>query len=523
MPVRQSVFFFLIIILFTATLSASDNMPYPNDVMNVLDSAGTNRTELEKVLEHYAFATDTLMYQAACYLIGNMEGHCYATYALRDSLENEYEIDVTKYPDFETLLADLDSLESRYGELDFHRKDLLYDIDSISADFLINHIDYAFMAWRERAWAKKLSYEQFREYILPYRGSNEPLEDWRPYFWDKYDALESIMSDPSDPIEAASLINDDIKSWFKFDRRYYMHPTDQGLTEMLENNMGRCEDMTNLTIYAMRANGLAVTSDYTPFWANAGNNHAWNAIVVPDGKVIPFMGAESNPGEYNLRYKLAKVYRKMYSMQKENLVFQDRKQEKMAGWLAGKSYIDVTADYIDVGDVSVTLEAEIPDSIDIAYICVYNDGDWRAIDWGRIQSGAVLFQDMGTDVAYLPAFYINEEIEPCGSPFILHDDMRMEKLTADTTQMISLSLTGTTQIKQDSSTDGVNKINLTAGKEYELFYWDSGWQSHGKKAAGDQPLQFDNVPGNALYWLVADDSDKEERIFTYSNGRQVWW
>jgi len=89
--------------------------------------------------------------------------------------------------------------------------------------------------------------------------------------------------------------------------------------------------------------------------------------------------------------------------------------------------------------------------------------------------------------------------------------------------MISLSLTGTTQIKQDSSTDGVNKINLTAGKEYELFYWDGGWQSHGKKAAGDQPLQFDNVPGNALYWLVADDSDKEERIFTYSNGRQVWW
>lgn len=37
--------------------------------------------------------------------------------------------------------------------------------------------------------------------------------------------------------------------------------------------------MTNLAIFAMRANGLAVTSDYTPFWADSSNNHAWNAIL----------------------------------------------------------------------------------------------------------------------------------------------------------------------------------------------------------------------------------------------------
>ena len=523
MSVSRSACCLVIMMLFFMPLSASNNMPYPDDVISVLDSAGTNRSELEKVLEHYAGSDDTLMYQAACYLIGNMEGHCYATYALKDSLENVYELDVSVYLEFESLLAYLDSLESRHGELEFQRKDLLYDIDSIRGDFLINHIDYAFRAWRQRPWAKRLSYDQFREYILPYRGSNEPLEEWRPYFWDKYDTLESVMSDPSDPIEAASLINNDIMSWFKFDRRYYMHPTDQGLTEMLEKKMGRCEDMTNLTIFAMRANGLAVTSDYTPFWANAGNNHAWNAILGADGKVIPFMGAESNPGEYNLRYKLAKVYRKMYGLQKENLIFQDRKQEKIAGWLAGKSYIDVTADYIDVGDVSVTIESEIPDSVDIAYICVFNDGDWRAINWGRINSRAVLFQDMGTDVVYLPSFYINKDINPCGSPFILHDDMHMEKLTADTSRRITVSLTGTTRIKQDTSTDGVDKIGLIAGKEYELFYWDNGWLSLGKKTADDQPLLFDNVPANALYWLVADDSDKEERIFTYSNDCQIWW
>ena len=28
---------------------------------------------------------------------------------------------------------------------------------------------------------------------------------------------------------------------------------------------------------------------------------------------------------------------------------------------------------------------------------------------------------------------------------------------------------------------------------------------------------------NALYWLKAKDFDKEERIFTFENGKQIWW
>jgi hypothetical protein len=95
--------------------------------------------------------------------------------------------------------------------------------------------------------------------------------------------------------------------------------------------------MTNLAIYAMRANGLAVASDYTPHWANTGNNHAWNAIITPEGEVIPFMGAEANPGEYELANKLAKAYRKMYAQQTNNLAFQEKKEESVPGWLNGKS------------------------------------------------------------------------------------------------------------------------------------------------------------------------------------------
>ncbi|NOY89367.1 MAG: transglutaminase domain-containing protein, partial [FCB group bacterium] len=378
--------------------------------------------------------------------------------------------------------------------------------------------------WRTKPWAKKLTFKQFCNYVLPYRGSNEPLEPWRKEFWDKYQNLTTKMTDTSNPIEAASLINDDVKSWFTFDPRFYYHPTDQGLPEMMKNKMGRCEDMTNLAIYAMRANGLAVTSDYTPYWANHGNNHAWNAIVTLDGKVIPFMGAESNPGEYHLPFKMAKVYRKTYNEQKQNLIFQKRKQKKVPRWLAGKSYLDVTVAYTKVCNVTVNFDQEIPDSVDIAYLCVFNSGEWKAINWGRIENGTAVFEDMGADIAYLPALYLNEKIVPYAPPFILKNDCQLVKLASRQQHLEAVSLISTNPYKRPKATDSTIKSYLKPEQKYELFYWQDGWQSLGEKVAQkDKPLVFEKVPSDGLYWLVADSSDKEERIFTIDKSKQVWW
>lgn len=500
-----------------------ETLTYPPKVTEVLERAGDSRIELEKVLSYYASGDDSLKLQALFYFIANIEGHSYIKYDLLDTTGTRIDFNILDYPDYKTLRVAYDTLEARHGELDFKEGERVNDLDTITADFLINQIDYAFRAWREKPWAKDFSFDRFCEYILPYRGSNEPLEPWRETFWEKYEDIESKMAVPSDPIEAASLINDALKSWFSFDPRFYYHPTDQGLSEMLENRMGRCEDMTNLTIYAMRANGLAVTSDYTPYWANSGNNHAWNAIVTHKGEVIPFMGAERNPGDYRLANKLAKVYRKMFSKQPENLAFQERKQEKMPRFLSGKSYIDVTTDYVEVCDVTVEFKREIPDTVNIAYLCVFNSGEWRAIQWGKITHGATLFSAMGMDIAYLPALYINEEILPFGSPFILRADSSVQELQPKGDTTTSAQLISTTRRKQEVSTDGVVKAFLTPGREYELFYWKEGWLSLGKSIAGSEPLIFHGVPPGCLYWLVEEGSNREERIFTIEEGKQVWW
>ncbi len=67
-----------------------------------------------------------------------------------------------------------------------------------------------------------------------------------------------------------------------------------------------------------------------------------------------------------------------------------------------------------------------------------------------------------------------------------------------------------------------NKIHY--GDEYELKYWsESGWQSLGTKVADDSSISYNRVPQNALLWLSNLTRGKQERVFIYEEGKQVWW
>lgn len=65
---------------------------------------------------------------------------------------------------------------------------------------------------------------------------------------------------------------------------------------------------------------------------------------------------------------------------------------------------------------------------------------------------------------------------------------------------------------------------IEIGDEYELFYWGNArWNSLGKQVANSVRLQYDNVPSGALYWIEDLSKGKEERIFEYKEGKQVFW
>ncbi|MCD6598833.1 MAG: transglutaminase domain-containing protein [Bacteroidales bacterium] len=515
----------MLIAIITSCSQKQNEMP--DNVLDVLVLSGTNRSELEKVIDKYQSKEDVLKLKAAYFLIGNMKDKGYAEFEVSDADNEIIGFRALDYANYNGMTRAWDSIVKVRGKLHQQRIKWIPDYELISSEYLINNINQAFNVWENNPWTKFLSFEQFCEYILPYRSTNEPMEDWRGHFEEKYAWMKDSIQNVGDPVEACAWINSDIKSWFTFDPRFYEHATDLGLTDMVEGKMGRCEDMTNLAIYAMRANGVPVMSDYTPYWAKSGNNHAWNAVLGADEKLNIFMGGEANPGHYKLGQAKAKVYRKTFALQPKSLAAILKEDEKAPKYINRNGIVDVTREYVPVSDVELPLEKDIPEGHRFAYLCVFNTGEWKAIHWSFIgDNKKVKFTDMGKDIAYLPAYFVDGKIIPAGTQFILSDEGKIEVNDPDLTNKITLNLISTTKRVTRETTDHVEEVFLKIGETFELFYWDGEWISLGEEKATGKAMKFTSVPSGAMYWLVntTPTKDRPERIFTLDKeGKQLWW
>lgn len=98
--------------------------------------------------------------------------------------------------------------------------------------------------------------------------------------------------------------------------------------------------------------------------------------------------------------------------------------------------------------------------------------------------------------------------------------------TRDTMSWAGLALSRPTRINKiryiiRNDDNGIRKNHL-----YELFYIDDSgqWASTGRQTATqDDLLVYPQVPQGTVYWLRDYTRGKEERIFTYEKGEQVWW
>ena len=500
--------------------------------------SGKNRTELDKALNKYALAHDSLKFDATKFLIANMDDKCFIDFALFDSNKVEIPFDPLSYTNYDTAMAHLMVLVSQHPGLSFQPKKIVPDLTTIKGEMLIENVDLAFEAWHSKPWAKNLSYKLFREFILPYRGSNEPLDNWRRPLYEKYSHIANELQNSSDPVEASKTITSNELKTFVYDTLYHLHPTDQCYSQMASAMHGRCEDIANYTMFVNRANGLAVVTDFVPYWANAGNNHQWNTIFNRSGEAVSMEDGRNLKEAFNLAGRAAKVFRIGYAKQDNTLTGQLHKTEIAPQWLDQYNYIDVTKEYVNVADVDVVLPKPAPDSVRFAYLCVFNSGEWKAIDWSKIKKGVAHFHDMGRSVMYTPAYYTNKKVVPFGGTFLLTSDGTSSLVcgsggTIDSVALYSTGpvenvLTPNASAQELSDNAELSKVfMLSSGASYALFYWENEWKMVGLQEANSKvkPVVFSHVPAGKLYWLVkmGQVNTHEERIFTIENGKQVWW
>ena len=254
----------IIISFFLVTFLYSCNRP-PKDVRIVLNAAGGNRTELKKVLRYYSQnPADSLKLKAAYFLIRNMDGKFYYDGELMDIYNNYFHL--ISDDDVRNRKV-LDSIAGIYGPLSVDRLERKADLEHLKATYLINNIDMAFKVYLEQPWGKDISFDQFCEYILPYRIGNERPEYDRSEIYRQYNRLlDSVRMAGGTAVDACSVINNELKrNLWKWTLLLSSFP-DFSASALLRYRMGNCREMTGIAIFVMRALGIPVSGDFTPQW-----------------------------------------------------------------------------------------------------------------------------------------------------------------------------------------------------------------------------------------------------------------
>lgn len=229
-----------------------------------LAKAGSNRPELEKVLAHYK--NDALRYQAACFLIENMDAHyCFASKNIDAYyLEMDSVFSLPVKPD-SIYVNGYVHASTKNGDLHENAK-VLWDHQTLSSEQLIRQIDEAFEMWQQ-PWNKDVSFNMFCKYVLPYRITTEPVTDWRKKYFDTYfDRFKYLLHAQTNYTTKFGMYKE-LNKWF-YGALYYpsTYLPEMPLDLLIKMRMGNCESNGKRNMSQLRAVGIPTAMDYVPMW-----------------------------------------------------------------------------------------------------------------------------------------------------------------------------------------------------------------------------------------------------------------
>ncbi|HCO68370.1 MAG TPA: hypothetical protein DIT04_11530 [Dysgonomonas sp.] len=419
----------------------------PDRLESALELAGDNRPELERVLKYYSVdRRDSLKYKAARFVIENMPGH----YSYDGNEIQQYYAEVLL-----VLNANISTEEKFnlinpiYNKYIRDNNNYTQDIKIISADYLIWNIERAFKLWGNKLWLEHLSFDEFCEYILPYKVTElQNLDYWQDSLYLKYcfltDNIPESQHDASIYLRATT-VNEHIRDSFKEENTSFADGESRGRGYNLLNAstidkipFGLCEDYANMNVAILRSLGIPAIIESFPFWQYKGMGHIWYSVLHDNGNNIPAVGFENTPGDiFAPLAKYCKVYRHTYS---HNL--------KVAEYFSNAKYIhpsinlfrkDVTSEYTATKSINVPLnDTDLKDKY--AYLTSFTGRDWRVLDFTKIKNGKACFEQVAHKAVYMVMGYNGINLVPASRPFIIHKNGMLEYIEMDSDKKQELKL-----------------------------------------------------------------------------------
>lgn len=422
-----------------------------------MESAGSNAGQLQAVLDFYADSSFEKR-QAARFLIENLPAHysyadssrlCYYAMAgdiLKSGLTPERQRD--------SLLILSDNV--------FQGMELRTVADNtfISSVYLIKNMERAFALRDSCPWASHMDFNEFLEYVLPYKcvELQEP-DAWKDTLWNRYSGRLAAAV-PNDveygtAMWAAELLRtvvlDGVGRYGLYERSGYPLMS----AELLAGQtFGDIPDYALLAASVMRSHGIPVAVDQTPVGARYEAPTRWFTILDDRGMW--------QPSEWDLSTSIGwgffpyergpKVFRLCYSMNPERQEYLRHSKYRYPFDLGVQ---DVTDSYFLTSDLKVPIDRKAANGIveDYAYIasavrtgedgmqkgsfrravqpCPEPDG-WKIVDFGPLKHGTASFRNMGREVMYMVLGYDGNGLMAISDPFVLHKDGQVEYLSPDT-------------------------------------------------------------------------------------------
>ena len=390
---------------------------------SALKFAGENRQELELVLQHYsANKADSLKYQAARFLIENMPYHyCYTGKGVEEFSLYYHSAFCGKDISRAELINRVENFKNNFT--DIYQE---FDITKIDHIFLIQHIENAFISLNY-PWNKDLAFDDFCEYVLPYRIGNEQIENWIPIYRNYFaETIQNLVQTHADRYAAAVALKNSLehRPYEIIDgtiMRLELKPSDY-----LQAAGGACPEITSMMMYALRCAGLPVNYDYVIQWANRSQGHNWNTLSI-DSMIYPF--AMRDNMEFGKHFdrraheRKGKVYRRTYSFQAQTLFNQPEIfNEQIPAIFRSPFFKDVSELYFDGADITMKLTIPIQPKKRFAYLAVFNNRDWVPIAWSKIKNHRVTFKNIEKGCAYMIMYYHENKFHPATDPFTISKD-----------------------------------------------------------------------------------------------------
>lgn len=154
------------------------------------------------------------------------------------------------------------------------------DAKSLSADFLLENVQYAYKARAEFPWAKEVPDSVFLNDVVAYANLNENRESWRKDFYERF---KKYVAPCKTMREAIDSVNRNVRDELLVDYNTKREKPDQAPYESMRQHMASCSGLSILLTDAFRAVGIPSRVAGTPAWHDDRGNHNWNEVWI-DGQ-----------------------------------------------------------------------------------------------------------------------------------------------------------------------------------------------------------------------------------------------